>query len=81
MTVTVEEAKTNLREFIAKVEAGEEILIAREKENPTVKLVPLNPKSSRLAQHPVLAKALLIHDNDALVKPLAPEEWGALGDR
>ncbi len=81
MTVTVEEAKANLAEIIAKVEAGAEILIARNKECPTVKLVSVPPKASRLVQHPEMAKALVIHDHAALAKPLPPEEWGDLTDR
>jgi len=80
MTVTVEEAKANLSQIVAKAEAGEEIMIGLEKDHPTVKLVPLVPKGPRFTPHPELAKVMVIHDHEALVKPLPPEEWGGLAD-
>ena len=81
MTVTVEEAKANLPQIIAKAEAGEEILIAHEQGRPTVKLVPLAPKASRLTRHPDLAGSTKTHDPSALLKPLPIEDWGELADR
>ena len=44
-TVTIHEAKTNLSKLIARVEAGEEILIARNKQ-PVARLTSL-PKSKK----------------------------------
>lgn len=41
--VTIHTAKTTLSQLIARVEAGEEILLARGKQ-PVAKLVPLQPK-------------------------------------
>ncbi|ARN81078.1 type II toxin-antitoxin system Phd/YefM family antitoxin [Methylocystis bryophila] len=42
-TVTIHTAKTTLSQLLARVEAGEEIVLARGKE-PIAKLVPFNPK-------------------------------------
>ena len=42
-TVTIHAAKTTLSQLIARVEAGEEIVLARGKE-PVAKLVPFRPK-------------------------------------
>ena len=41
-TVTIHVAKTTLSRLLAQVEAGEEILIARDK-TPVAKLVPVKP--------------------------------------
>ena len=41
-TVTIHEAKTQLSKLIARVEAGEEVVIARGK-NPVVRLMPIAP--------------------------------------
>ena len=41
--VTIHEAKTHLSKLIARVEAGEEVVIARGKD-PVVKLVPVERK-------------------------------------
>jgi prevent-host-death family protein len=46
-TVTIHAAKTNLSRLIARVEAGEEIIIARG-HTPVAKLVPLTPKPKRV---------------------------------
>jgi prevent-host-death family protein len=45
-TVTIHAAKTTLSQLLARVEAGEEILLARGKE-PIAKLVPIKPKASK----------------------------------
>ena len=44
--ITIHAAKTGLSQLLARVEAGEEILIARGKE-PIAKLVPLHPPASK----------------------------------
>jgi len=44
--VTIHAAKTNLSQLLARVEAGEEILLARGKE-PIAKLVPLHPQPAK----------------------------------
>lgn len=45
-TVTIHMAKTNLSKLIEKVEAGEEVVIARGK-TPVARLVPLEPKKPK----------------------------------
>jgi prevent-host-death family protein len=42
-SVTIHAAKTNLSQLLARVESGEEIIIARGK-NPVAKLVPFHPR-------------------------------------
>jgi prevent-host-death family protein len=44
--VTVHTAKTHLSQLLARVEAGEEIVIARGK-TPIARLVPVTPKGKR----------------------------------
>jgi prevent-host-death family protein len=44
-TVTIHAAKTNLSKLIARVEAGEEIVIARGK-TPVARLTPIRPRST-----------------------------------
>jgi prevent-host-death family protein len=44
--VKIHDAKTNLSKLIARVEAGEEIIIARD-DKPVAKLVPAEPKKRR----------------------------------
>jgi prevent-host-death family protein len=46
--VTIHEAKTQLSKLIARVEAGEEIIIARGKE-PAARLVPIGIAKRRLS--------------------------------
>ena len=76
MTITLAEAIAALPNLVAKAEAGEEVLIQNTAQQPTVKLVPVSPSSSRLTPNPDLAAALRILDQEAMVKPLPPEEWG-----
>lgn len=45
-TVTIHTAKTTLSQLIARVEAGEEIILARGSQ-PVAKLVPLQPPPSK----------------------------------
>jgi antitoxin (DNA-binding transcriptional repressor) of toxin-antitoxin stability system len=45
-TVTIHVAKTTLSQLLARVEAGEEIVLARGKE-PIAKLVPFLPRPSK----------------------------------
>ena len=46
-TVSIHAAKTNLSKLVARVEAGEEIIIARGR-TPVAKLTALAPKSKRV---------------------------------
>ena len=45
--ISIHAAKTHLSRLIARVEAGEEIVIARGRK-PVVKLVPIAPKAKRV---------------------------------
>ena len=45
-SVTIHTAKTNLSQLLARVERGEEIVIARGKE-PVAKLIPFRPQASK----------------------------------
>ena len=45
-TVTIHTAKTTLSQLLARVEAGEEIILARGKQ-PIAKLVPFQPPTAR----------------------------------
>jgi prevent-host-death family protein len=45
-TVTIHTAKTTLSQLLARVEAGEEIILARGKE-PIAKLVPFQPPATK----------------------------------
>jgi prevent-host-death family protein len=47
-TVNIHEAKTQLSRLLSRVERGEEIIIAN-RGVPIAKLVPLNPRPSRLS--------------------------------
>jgi prevent-host-death family protein len=44
--ITIHTAKTTLSQILARVEAGEEIIIARGK-TPIARLVPLQPKATK----------------------------------
>jgi prevent-host-death family protein len=56
-TVTVHEAKTHMSKLLARVEAGEEIVIARGKDE-IAKIVPLRPKATGKRQLGWLAHTL-----------------------
>ncbi len=45
-TVTIHTAKTTLSQLLARVEAGEEIVLARGKQ-PIAKLVPFRPRATK----------------------------------
>ena len=81
--VTIHQAKTHLSKLIAKVLAGEEVTIARGKEQ-VAKLVPLHPPRpkrrvpGRLAhQVPPGCTDILAH---GFWEPLSDEETGLAGD-
>ncbi|HEV2676970.1 MAG TPA: type II toxin-antitoxin system Phd/YefM family antitoxin [Aliidongia sp.] len=44
--VTIHNAKTNLSQLLARVEAGEEIILARGKE-PIARIVPFQPRATK----------------------------------
>ena len=68
-TVNVHEAKTNLSRLLAQVEAGEEVIIARNGK-PVARLVSRKPKGKPQAG---VWKGL-IHINDSFFDPLPEEE-------
>jgi prevent-host-death family protein len=72
-TVTVHVAKTTLSQLLARVEAGEEIIVARGKE-PIAKIVPFHPAPSK---RKFGAMRGLIHLDDAFFDPLPEEELAA----
>jgi prevent-host-death family protein len=80
-TVTIHEAKTHLSKLIARVEAGEEIVIARGKE-PVARLTPVGKAKTRPAAG-ILKGKLNIPDS-FFFDPLPEEElnlWeGSDGD-
>jgi prevent-host-death family protein len=79
-TVTIHEAKTTLSKLIAKVLAGEEVIIAKGKE-PAVKIVPFSPvpKPKRIGGR---LKGLISID-ERFFEPLPDDElalWNGEGD-
>lgn len=72
--VTVHEAKTHMSRLLARVEAGEEVTIARGK-TPVAKLVPLPPAPPRKRELGWLAHTLPPGKD-----PLADGFWNPLPD-
>jgi prevent-host-death family protein len=74
--VTVHEAKTNLSKLLARVEAGEEVVIARGKQ-PVARIVPIE----RPKRQPLLGrlKGHKIELTDAFFEPLPDDELKAWG--
>jgi prevent-host-death family protein len=68
-TVTIHAAKTNLSQLLARVEAGEEIILARGRD-PVAKLVPLRPAPVRKFG----ALEDVVSLDDAFFDPLPEEE-------
>ncbi len=78
VTVNVHEAKTNLSRLLAQVEAGEDVVIARNGK-PVARLVGYQPKGRR--QPDVLKGKLVIPDS--FFDPLPEEElalWEGRGN-
>jgi prevent-host-death family protein len=78
MTITVHEAKTHLSRYLAEVENGLEILIARGKK-PVARLVPLKEKP--VAQRPNVGEMIdkPFHIPDTAIASLSDKElaeWG-----
>jgi prevent-host-death family protein len=70
MIVTIHNAKTNLSQLIARVEAGEEIVLARGKQ-PVARLVPFQPRETRRAFGPLRG---VISVGPEFFEPLSTEE-------
>ena len=71
-TVNVHEAKTHLSRLLAQVEAGEEVIIARNGQ-PVARLVPVQKRGKR---QPDTMKGLIKFD-DRFFDPLPEEELAA----
>jgi len=69
LTVNIGEAKARLSELIARVEAGEEVVIARG-HVPAVKLAPLDEEAERLA---LMRQAFAVRDSGEIL-PVTHEE-------
>jgi prevent-host-death family protein len=80
MMLTIQEAQARLAEVVAKAEAGEEVVLTSASGQPAVKLVPAKRGLARLQRHPALIGSVVVHDREALLKPLPHEEWGGLAD-
>ncbi len=72
VTVNVHEAKTNLSRLLVRVEAGEEIVIARNGK-PVARLVSCKPRGKR---QPDVLKGKVVID-DSFFDPLPEEELAA----
>ena len=72
VTVNVHEAKTNLSRLLAQVEAGEEVVIARNG-NPVARLVRIRPRGKR--QPDTMKDRIKI--DDSFFDPLPEEELAA----
>ena len=69
LTVNIGAAKARLSELIARVEAGEEVIIARG-HVPAVRLAPLDEQAERLA---LMRQAFALRDSGAIL-PVTREE-------
>jgi antitoxin (DNA-binding transcriptional repressor) of toxin-antitoxin stability system len=81
MIVTLEEAQTKLVQIVGRATAGEDVFIAAAGGMSAIKLVPVVMNGSRLTQHPDLIGSTKVLDQEALTKPLPPEDWGGLAER
>jgi prevent-host-death family protein len=72
-TVTVHAAKTHLSQLIAKVEAGEEVVILRGTE-PVVRLVPAGEPAPKRVFGALAGKVVV---TDAFFEPLPADELAA----
>ena len=69
-TVTIHVAKTTLSRLVARAEAGEEIVIARDK-TPVAKLVPIGPPKPKRAPGALKGKIAL---DPSFFEPLPEDE-------
>jgi prevent-host-death family protein len=70
-TVTIHVAKTTLSQLVARAEAGEEIVIARDK-TPVAKLVPIAPPKPKRAPGTMKGKIAL---DPAFFEPHELRRW------
>ncbi|MDI3532081.1 MAG: hypothetical protein PWR28_426 [Synergistaceae bacterium] len=64
LTVNIHEAKTHLSKFLARVEEGEEVIIAKAGK-PIARLVPIEKQISRRLPGSAKGKVFIAHDFDA----------------
>jgi len=74
-TVTIHVAKTTLSRLVARVEAGEEIVIARD-QTPVAKLVPIAPPKPERAPGSMKGRIAL---DPSFFEPLPEDELGRWG--
>jgi len=73
VVINAHEAKAHLSEYLARVEAGETVIIARRNE-PVAKLVPVGPEETGKKRRPIgLAKGL-IEIHPSFFDPMSEEE-------
>lgn len=64
LTINIHEAKTHLSKFLARVEEGEEVIIAKAGK-PIARLVPIEKQISRRLPGSAKGKVFITHDFDA----------------
>jgi prevent-host-death family protein len=74
-TVNMHEAKTHFSKIVARVEAGEEIIIARDG-TPVARLLPIEPPSSRRVPGRDCGLCKVPDDFDAPLPTEVLEEFG-----
>lgn len=75
-TVNMHEAKTHFSKLVARVESGEEIIIARDG-TPVARLLPIEPPSSRRVPGRDRGLFEVPEDFDAPLPPEVLEEFGS----
>lgn len=70
--VNVHDAKTHLSKLLARVAAGEEVVIGKSGK-PVAKLVPIGPEKPRLRQ-PGMFKGSIHYDDASFFEPLSEDE-------
>jgi prevent-host-death family protein len=71
-TINVHEAKAHLSKYLARVEAGETLVIAR-RNRPVAQLVPLQPESQPKPPRPMGLAAGKVHVPPGFFEPLDDE--------
>ncbi len=64
LKVNIHEAKTHLSKFLARVEEGEEVIIAKAGK-PIARLVPIEKQTARRLPGSAKGKVVIAHDFDA----------------
>lgn len=77
-TVTIHKAKTHLSRLLARVEAGEEIVLARG-DAPVAKLVPYTPSPLKPTRRFGLMKGNFPAVGPEVFAPMSDEDLDALG--